>query len=47
VPYLNALVRSRFRLELVDEPRANALLAQQQPLYAQVPIFFAARVRAE
>lgn len=45
--YLNALVRSRFVLEVVEEPVANALLAQQQPLYEEVPIFFAARVRAE
>ena len=43
--YLNALVRSGFRLEAVDEPIAGPLLAPQQPLYREVPIFFGARVR--
>jgi ubiquinone/menaquinone biosynthesis C-methylase UbiE len=43
--YLNALVRSKFTLEAVDEPRAGPLLAEQQPLYADVPMFFAARAR--
>ena len=43
--YLNALVRAGFELEKSAEPRANELLAAQQPLYSQVPIFFAARVR--
>jgi SAM-dependent methyltransferase len=45
--YLNALVRSRFVLEVVEEPVASPLLAKQQPLYEEVPIFFAARTRAE
>jgi hypothetical protein len=44
--YLNALVRSQFMLEVVEEPVASPLLARQQPLYEEVPIFFAARTRA-
>jgi len=43
--YLNALVRAGFVLEAVEEPTASLLLAQQQPLYTQVPIFFAVRAR--
>lgn len=44
--YLNALIDASFHIEEVDEPIANELLARQQPVYSQVPIFFAARVRA-
>lgn len=44
--YLNAFVRSGFVLEHVEEPVASPLLASQQPLYEEVPIFFAARARA-
>ena len=43
--YLNALTRAGFEMEECREPAADALLARQQPLYAEVPIFFAARVR--
>lgn len=43
--YLNVLLSSGFRLEIVDEPGASPLLSQQQPVYDQVPIFFAARAR--
>ena len=43
--YLNALVAAGFVIEETLEPMANELLAQQQPLYLRVPIFFAARVR--
>lgn len=43
--YLNALARKGFTLEEVDEPRAGPLLARQQPLYTEVPIFFAGRAR--
>lgn len=43
--YLNALVRARFQLEATEEPMASPLLAQQQALYTEVPIFFAALVR--
>lgn len=43
--YLNAFTGSGFRLDAVDEPRASGLLARQRPLYAEVPIFFAARAR--
>lgn len=41
--YLNGLVRAGFALDAVDEPRPASRLVQQQPLYAEVPIFFAAR----
>lgn len=43
--YLNSLTATGFRLEAVDEPRASALLAAEQPVYAEVPIFFGARAR--
>jgi ubiquinone/menaquinone biosynthesis C-methylase UbiE len=43
--YLNALSAAGFTLELVEEPPAGALLAQRQPVYSAIPIFFAARVR--
>ena len=43
--YLTSLADAGFRLERALEPRANPLLAEQQPLYAEVPIFFAARAR--
>lgn len=43
--YLNALARHGFVIEATDEPRAGHLLAQQQPLYAHVPMFFGCRVR--
>lgn len=43
--YLNALHAAGFIVEEAIEPHANDLLAKQQPLYARVPIFFAARVR--
>jgi hypothetical protein len=43
--YLNALVRAGFTLEAVAEPAAGPRLARQQPVYAEVPIFFAARAR--
>jgi len=43
--YLNALIRSGFALEAVEEPRAAPLLARQRPLYSEVPIFFACRAR--
>ena len=41
--YLNALRSAGFVLDRCDEPVANSLLAQQQPPYSRVPIFFAAR----
>ena len=43
--YLNALAGAGFDLEVALEPEANDVLARQQPLYAEVPIFFAARAR--
>lgn len=44
--YLNALSAAGFRLEAVDEPHATALLAEQQPVFERVPIFFSARAIA-
>lgn len=44
--YLNALVSASFHIEEADEPIADELLARQQPVYSEVPIFFAARARA-
>jgi SAM-dependent methyltransferase len=41
--YVNALVRHGFTLDEVAEPAATAELARQQPVYAEVPIFLAAR----
>ena len=43
--YLNALSEAGFEVEECREPRADGLLAEQQPLYTEVPIFFAARAR--
>jgi hypothetical protein len=34
-----------FNIEVVEEPPAATRLAQQQPVYSAIPIFFAARVR--
>ncbi len=44
--YLNGLIAAGFRLEAVVEPRASRLLAEQQPVFANVPIFLAARATA-
>jgi ubiquinone/menaquinone biosynthesis C-methylase UbiE len=41
--YLNVLVSCGFTLDLADEPPAHGQLATDQPVYATVPIFFAAR----
>jgi SAM-dependent methyltransferase len=43
--YLNALLRTGFVLEAVAEPTPTDRLAAQQPVYAEVPIFFAVRAR--
>lgn len=43
--YLNALLAAGFALEQIDEPHAEPLLVEQQPVYANVPIFLAARLR--
>ena len=43
--YLNSLTAIGFQLEAVDEPRASPLLAAEQPVYTEVPIFFGARAR--
>ncbi|MGN6380206.1 MAG: class I SAM-dependent methyltransferase [Gaiellales bacterium] len=44
--YLNGLVAAGFAIEAVAEPRPQPLLAEQQPEYASVPIFWATRARA-
>jgi ubiquinone/menaquinone biosynthesis C-methylase UbiE len=44
--YLNALLDADLRLDRCLEPHADPLLAEQQPVYANVPIFFAARAIA-
>jgi len=44
--YLNALINAGFRLDAFTEPRASPLLAEQQPVYTNVPIFLAARATA-
>ncbi|MBN2622168.1 MAG: methyltransferase domain-containing protein [Acidimicrobiales bacterium] len=41
--YLNGLVRAGLVVDAVDEPLPAPRLVEQQPLYAEVPIFFAAR----
>ncbi len=41
--YLNALTQSGFAVDVVEEPEASSLLAERQPLYQEVPIFFATR----
>lgn len=43
--YLNAFSRAGFALERAEEPVASEMLASQQPLYLDVPIFFAACTR--
>jgi SAM-dependent methyltransferase len=42
--YLNTLSSCGLVLDLVHEPRASGRLAAEQPVYRNVPIFFAARV---
>jgi SAM-dependent methyltransferase len=42
--YLNAAVAAGFTIAAVAEPPAGPLLATQNPLYTEVPIFFAARL---
>ena len=44
--YLNNLIAAGLRLDEVLEPPASPLLAEQQPVYRHVPIFFAARAIA-
>lgn len=41
--YLNTLTTAGFALEQIVEPDASPLLAAQQPIYANVPIFFGFR----
>ena len=41
--YLNAAIAAGFTVAAVAEPPAGPLLAEQNPLYTEVPIFFAAR----
>jgi hypothetical protein len=44
--YLNALITAGLRLDAADEPPATPLLLEQQPVYRDLPIFFAVRARA-
>jgi ubiquinone/menaquinone biosynthesis C-methylase UbiE len=44
--YLNALGCAGFTVEECQEPPAEPLLARQQPVYLDVPIFLAVRARA-
>jgi len=41
--YLNVLIRAGFTIEEIAEPHASPLLADQQPIYAHVPIFLGLR----
>jgi len=43
--YINALSKASFRIEIADEPLPTPLLSERQPVYSNVPIFFAARAR--
>ena len=43
--YLNALTDAGFALDEVLEPRATGSFAEQQSVYANVPMFLAARVQ--
>ena len=43
--YLNTILTCGFTLEIIEEPPAGTLLAQHQPVYSAIPIFFAARAR--
>jgi len=42
--YLNTAIATGFTVAAVAEPPAGPLLAEQNPLYTEVPIFFAARL---
>ncbi len=42
--YVNELIRAGFSIERMVEPRANEVLAERSPVYAEIPIFLAARV---
>lgn len=44
--YFNALRRADFTVEEVREPPAGSLLAKQQPVYVELPIFLAIRAVA-
>lgn len=43
--YINALSEASFRIEIADEALPTPLLSEQQPVYSNLPIFFAARAR--
>lgn len=45
--YLNALIRNGFALEEVEEPTPTPRLAEQQPVYTNVPIFLAGRAKRQ
>lgn len=44
--YINALSEASFRIEIAGEPLPTPLLSKQQPVYSNLPIFFAARARS-
>lgn len=45
--YVNELAAAGFDIERFAEPRANEVLAERSPIYGEVPIFLAARVRSK
>ena len=45
--YLNGILASNLRLELVDEPTASPLLESQQPVFRAIPVIFGARARRD
>jgi hypothetical protein len=45
--YLNTLIQAGFRLDEIEEPQASPLLADEQPIYAAVPIVLGLRAIAE
>lgn len=44
--YLNAMLAAGLRIDRTAEPRASRRLAQEAPIYGEVPIFFAVRAVA-
>jgi ubiquinone/menaquinone biosynthesis C-methylase UbiE len=45
--YLNTLIQAGFRLDEIEEPQASPLLADEQPIYAAVPIVLGLRAIPE
>ena len=44
--YVNELLAAGFSIERMEEPRANEVLRERSPVYGEIPIFLAARVRS-